>query len=66
MQKIKVLSQAVAVNIGYSKDRRKRKREHRLAAKKLLNSGTLFYVIAPKGSTLYNIAQWHLAQAYSL
>lgn len=40
--------------MGYSSDKRKRRRQHRVAAKRLRKQG---------GSTFHTVARWHLAQA---
>jgi hypothetical protein len=55
-----------AVEMGFSPDRRKRKRQHRKAAKALIDGGTLLNATAPRGSTPWVVAQWHLAQARRL
>lgn len=61
--KFKVLSKERAINMGYSEDKRKRRREHRQNARTLIKGGTLFNHHAPRGSTPNAVAQWHLFQA---
>jgi hypothetical protein len=60
------LNRKGAVNMGLSPDRRKRKRQHRRAAKSLIEGGTLLNARARVGSTPWAVAQWHLAQARAL
>lgn len=49
---------------SYSSDKRKRRRQHRHAAKALVGAGTFMNPgRAPVGSTLWTVAQWHLANA---
>lgn len=60
---MKAMAKELAVKMGYSADRRKRKRQHRKAARKLLRGGTLFHSVAPVGSIPWCVAKWHLEQA---
>lgn len=48
---------------SYSSDKRKRRRQHRIAAKNLLGQGGFFNAQSARGSTLNTVAGWHLAQA---
>lgn len=59
----RALPAAKAQKMGFSKDRRKRRSQHRQAARRLIDSGTLLNTKAPRGSTPHAIAAWHLAQA---
>lgn len=63
---MKALSTERAVSMGYSSDRRKRKRQHRIAARALLRDGGFFNGHSAPGSTSHTVAQWHLAQARAL
>ena len=58
-----ILSKEAAVQLGYSPDKRKRRRQHRLNARKLLREGGVFNGRSAKGSTFYSLARWHLDQA---
>ncbi len=49
--------------IHFSTDKRKHRREHRQAARQLINGGTLFNARAPVGSIPWVAAQWHRQQA---
>ena len=60
---MKVLRTARAVEMGFSPDRRKRRRQHRQAARQLIGAGTLLNAKAPRGSNPWVAAQWHLFQA---
>jgi hypothetical protein len=57
------MKQKRAVDMGFSPDRRKRRRQHRKAARELIKEGTLFNAKSPRGSVPWAVAQWHLAQA---
>lgn len=48
---------------SYSTDKRKRRNQHRTAAKSLLGSGGFFNGFSARGSTMHSVAGWHLAQA---
>jgi hypothetical protein len=61
-----ILNTERAVAVGFSRDKRKRRNQHRTAARKLLAGGTLFNTVAPRGSIPWSVAQWHLAQARAL
>ena len=65
-ERVRILKRAEAVTMGYSPDNRKRKRQHRRAARELVGAGTFLNASAPRGSTPYMMAQWHLAQARAL
>jgi hypothetical protein len=60
---MKVLSDQLAVSMGYSPDKRKRRREHRNAAKELMASGTLLNPRTSRNTILGSVAWWHLQQA---
>lgn len=60
------MSRTRAMKMAFSPDRRKRKREHRRAAKALIGGGTFLNAQAPRGSIPWAVAQWHLAQARAL
>ncbi len=60
---MKLMKEAQAVKMGFHLDKRKRRRQHRRAARQLIGAGTLLNAKAPRGSTLYVVAQWHLFQA---
>lgn len=65
-ERVRILKQAEAVQLGYSLDPRKRRRQHRVNARNLVGAGTFLNATAPRGSTPYMMAQWHLAQARAL
>lgn len=48
---------------GFSRDKRKARRQHRNLAKKLLVDGTMLNYPAPRGSIPHAVAMWHLYQA---
>lgn len=48
---------------GFSRDKRKARRQHRNLAKKLLVEGTMLNYPAPRGSIPHAVAMWHLYQA---
>lgn len=52
-----------ALKMGFSSDKRKRRNEHRTAARKLLKSGGFFNGYSARGSTFGEVAAWHLSQA---
>jgi len=60
------LNQKRAVQLGFSSDKRKRRRQHRRQADNLLKSGGFFNGLSSPGSTLFSIARWHKQQARSL
>jgi hypothetical protein len=60
---MKLLGRNKAVDMGFSADKRKRRNEHRAAAKKLLKSGGFFNCYSARGSTFGQVAAWHLSQA---
>lgn len=61
--KWKVMTQQEARQRGFSADKRKRRREHRQAARALIHGGTLFNARAPIGSIPWEVSRWHLWQA---
>jgi hypothetical protein len=52
-----------AISMGFSPDRRKRKRQHRKSARFLLTNGGFFNSYSAPGSTFFEVAAWHLKQA---
>lgn len=60
---MKVLKTSVAVGMGFSPDKRKRRRQHRKAAINLLRRGGFFNYFSARGSTFGDVAAWHLWQA---
>lgn len=63
---MKALTTEKAIRMGYSKDKRKRRRQHRQNAKHLLNEGGFFNGYSARGSTFGEAARWHLAQARAI
>lgn len=63
---MKVLSDAQALKMGFAADKRKRRRQHRSAARDLLRSGGFFNGMSAVGTSFWSIAQWHLGQARRL
>lgn len=59
----RLLTAERATAMGYSGDKRKRRRAHRRAARQLIDGGTLFNAKAPCGSGPHAVAMWHLFQA---
>lgn len=51
---------------SFSSDKRKRRRQHRVAAREMLAGGSLLNATSRPGSTLHSVAMWHLSQARSL
>lgn len=66
MNKAKLLSDQKAVEMGYSLDKRKRKNQHRKAAKQLLLEMGFFARGRDRRTTMNSVAGWHLAQARML
>lgn len=62
---MKALNNWKAVELKYAYDKRKRRRQHRRAARELLKGGFLNGYSAP-GTTFWYVAQWHLKQAIAL
>lgn len=60
---MKYLSNDKAVEMGYSRDRRVRRRQFRDNAKYLLNAGSFLNPKSVKGTTNYSVAQWHIFQS---
>lgn len=68
MSSTRKVRRAVAVLIAstgefFTSDKRKMRRHHRWAARKLILGGTLLNGSAPVGSTPWLAAQWHLERA---
>lgn len=61
-----LLNKTRAAQMGFSADKRKRRRQHRKAAKNLLINGGFFNGFSAPGSTFWQVAQWHKAQARAL
>lgn len=60
---MRAISKERAISMGYSADRRKRRRQHRKNAKRLLENGGLLNGFSAVGSSFWYVAQWHLQQA---
>ena len=60
---MKYLSNDKAVEMGYSRDRRVRRRQFRDNAKYLLHAGSLLNYPTTRGTTNYYVAQWHIFQS---
>lgn len=63
---MKALSDARAARHRYETDKRRRKRAHRLMARHLLKSGGFFNGFSARGSSMHEVAVWHLGQARAL
>lgn len=63
---MRVLSTQQACAMGYSPDKRKRRRQHRANARDLLGNGGFFNGYSAPGSMFWELAQWHKAQARAL
>jgi len=63
---MKILKREQAAKMGFSADKRKRRHQHRCAAKNLLREGGFFNCFSARGSTFGQIAMWHLSQARAL
>jgi hypothetical protein len=63
---MRAMKKSQAVGLGYSPDNRKRRRQHRLAAKKLLNEGGIFNNFSARGSSFHQVVLWHLEQARAI
>lgn len=61
-----LLNKQRAEQMGFSSDKRKRRRQHRNAAKNLLANGGVFNGLSAPGSTFWQVAQWHKSQARAL
>lgn len=55
-----------AVGLGFSYDKRKRRNQHRRAARELLRNGGIFNHFSAPGSSFWMLAQWHKAQARAI
>ncbi|GKS95598.1 MULTISPECIES: hypothetical protein [unclassified Acidovorax] len=55
-----------AIKMGYSADKRKRKNQHRVNAKQLLREAGFFAQGGQRGTTMHQVAKWHLDQARML
>lgn len=60
------MNERVAAEHGFSSDIRKRRRQHRRAARNLLKQGGVFNSYSARGSTFGQVAAWHLEQARAL
>ena len=60
------LNTARALKMGYSADKRKRRRQHRQAARQLMGAGTLLNARSSLQSIPVIVAAWHLAQARAI
>lgn len=60
------LNKKRAAEMGYSPDKRKRRRQHRRNARALLKGGGFFNGFSAYGSRFHAVAMWHLAQARAL
>jgi len=60
------MSISKGVELGYSSDRRIRRRQHRNAAKRLLLDGGIFNHFCCPGTSYYIITRWHLMNARRL
>ena len=54
------------VQIGFFTDKRRRRRQHRCAARNLLRQGGFFNAWSARGSVFGQVAQWHLGRARAL
>jgi hypothetical protein len=63
---MRAMSRDQAVGMGFSSDNRKRRRQHRRAAKRLLDNGGLLNGFSDVGSSFWQVAQWHLQQARAI
>lgn len=63
---METIGELKAVSIGFSKDKRKRRNQHRTAALNILRSGGFFNCFSARGTTLGNVAAWHIRQALVL
>lgn len=63
---MKLMKEAIAIRLGFSADKRKRRNQHRRMAKKMLHKGGFFNCYSARGSTLGEVASWHLNQARML
>lgn len=58
-----ILTRKQAVANGFSPDNKKRRKQHRRAAKNLFHQGGFFNGYSARGSSMGQVALWHLAQA---
>lgn len=61
-----VMTKTVAAAHGFSSDIRKRRWQHRRAARNLLKQGGFFNSRSARGTTFGQVAAWHLEQARAL
>ncbi len=61
-----LLNKQRSAQMGFSTDIRKRRRQHRKAARQLLTGGGIFNGLSARGSTFHAVAMWHLEQARAL
>lgn len=52
--------------LGFSCDKRKRRKQHRRASKNLLNQDGLFNSYSARGTSFHTVSQWHLFNARNL
>jgi len=63
---MKPIKETQAVGMGFSRDKRKRRNQHRTAARNLLRNGGFFNCYSARGSTFGDVAAWHIDQARAL
>lgn len=63
---MKPLKEMQAIAMGFSADKRKRRNQHRTAARNLLRNGGFFNCFSARGSTFSGVAEWHIGQARAL
>lgn len=62
-----LLNKQRAAQMGFSTDKRKRRRQHRTAARYLLKNGGFFNGYSDRRGSMFNeVAMWHLEQARAL
>jgi len=60
------LNQARAAALGFSTDKRKRRKQHRRAARNMLSAGGFFNGCGARGTVFHAMAKWHLDQARAI
>ena len=63
---MKVMKPKQAIQIGFSADKRQRRRQHPRAALNLMRQGGFFNAWSARGSSFGQVALWHLGQARAL
>ena len=63
---IRIINTKEAILMGYSADKRRRRRQHRKIARQLLREGGFFNNYSAPGSTAWCVAQWHKANARAI